>query len=40
MLTILISFCLGIGLSAFAGFRVFLPLFVLSLAARFGLNTE
>lgn len=42
MLAIFISFCLGIGLSASAGFRVFLPLFVLSLAARFGfdLNAE
>lgn len=30
------SFCLGIGLAASAGFRVFLPLFVLSLGAHFG----
>jgi hypothetical protein len=29
----LISICLGIGLAASAGFRVFVPLFVLSLAA-------
>lgn len=33
--SILISFFLGIGLAASAGFRVFLPLFALSLAARF-----
>lgn len=32
------SFCLGIGLSASAGFRVFLPLFVMSLATKLGLN--
>ncbi|TXE11534.1 DUF4126 domain-containing protein [Seonamhaeicola algicola] len=31
----LISICLGIGLSASVGFRVFLPLFALSLAAYF-----
>lgn len=41
-MTIIIAFFLGIGLAASAGFRVFLPLFVLSLAARFGfdLNAE
>ena len=32
----LISICLGIGLSASVGFRVFLPLFALSLASYFG----
>jgi Domain of unknown function (DUF4126) len=32
----LISLALGLGLSAAAGFRVFVPLFVLSLAARVG----
>lgn len=32
----LISFFLGIGLAASAGFRVFIPLFALSLAAHFG----
>lgn len=32
----IISICLGIGLSASVGFRVFLPLFALSLAAHFG----
>lgn len=32
----IISICLGIGLAAAAGFRVFVPLFVLSLAAHFG----
>ncbi len=31
----LLSICLGIGLSASAGFRVFVPLFALSLAAYF-----
>jgi hypothetical protein len=31
----IISICLGIGLSASVGFRVFLPLFALSLAAHF-----
>lgn len=31
----IISICLGIGLSASVGFRVFLPLFVLSLASYF-----
>lgn len=38
----LIAFFLGIGLAASAGFRVFLPLFALSLAAKFGfdLNEE
>lgn len=34
----IISFFLGIGLAASAGFRVFVPLFALSLAAHFGLN--
>lgn len=33
----IISICLGIGLAASAGFRVFLPLFALSLAAHFNL---
>lgn len=33
----IISICLGIGLSASVGFRVFLPLFALSLAAYFNL---
>ena len=33
----IISICLGIGLAASVGFRVFLPLFVLSLAAYFNL---
>ena len=33
----LISICLGIGLSASVGFRVFLPLFALSLASYFGI---
>ena len=37
-LSLIISFCLGIGLSASAGFRVFLPLFILSIAAKFGLD--
>jgi len=32
----IISICLGIGLSASVGFRVFLPLFALSLASYFG----
>ena len=31
-----ISICLGIGLAASAGFRVFVPLFVLSLATHYG----
>ena len=31
----IISICLGVGLSASVGFRVFLPLFALSLAAHF-----
>ncbi|ASK27772.1 hypothetical protein BG910_08505 [Neisseria chenwenguii] len=35
--TILISIALGIGLAAASGFRVFLPLFALSLSAYFGL---
>ncbi|WP_282123463.1 DUF4126 domain-containing protein [Algibacter mikhailovii] len=34
-LEIIISICLGIGLSASVGFRVFFPLFVLSLASYF-----
>lgn len=33
---ILLSLCVGIGLSAACGFRVFLPLFALGLANRFG----
>ena len=33
----IISICLGIGLSASVGFRVFLPLFALSLAAYFNI---
>ncbi|WP_341215116.1 DUF4126 domain-containing protein [uncultured Wocania sp.] len=33
----IISICLGIGLSASVGFRIFLPLFVLSLASYFNL---
>ena len=37
-LSLIVSFCLGIGLSASAGFRVFLPLFIFSLAAKFGLD--
>ncbi len=32
----IISICLGIGLSASVGFRIFVPLFALSLAAHFG----
>lgn len=36
MLETIISVCLGIGLAASAGFRVFVPLFVLSLATHFG----
>ncbi len=36
MIETLISICLGIGLAASAGFRVFVPLFVLSLATHFG----
>lgn len=36
--TIIISFFVGIGLAASAGFRVFLPLLVLSLAAKFGFD--
>jgi len=35
MIETLISICLGIGLAAASGFRVFLPLFVLSLASHF-----
>lgn len=40
--TIIISFFVGIGLAASAGFRVFVPLLALSLAAKFGfdLNEE
>ena len=34
--TTLMSFFLGIGLAASAGFRIFLPLFALSLGAHFG----
>lgn len=34
----LLSFFLGIGLAAAAGFRVFVPLFALSLAAHFGVD--
>ncbi|MXV37846.1 DUF4126 family protein [Flavobacteriaceae bacterium Ap0902] len=37
-ISIIMAFFLGIGLSASAGFRVFLPLFALSLAARFGFD--
>lgn len=33
---IVISFCLGIGLAASAGFRIFLPLFIASIAVHFG----
>ncbi len=33
---IFLSICLGVGLSAACGFRVFVPLFCLSLAAHFG----
>lgn len=36
MIETIISICLGIGLAASAGFRVFVPLFVLSLATHFG----
>lgn len=32
----LLSICLGVGLAASAGFRVFIPLFILSLASFFG----
>ena len=32
----IISVCLGVGLAASVGFRVFLPLFALSLASYFG----
>ena len=35
--TTLLSIALGIGLAASTGFRIFLPLFGLSLAAYFGL---
>lgn len=35
---LILAFFLGIGLAASAGFRVFLPLFALSLAARFGFD--
>lgn len=35
MQEIILSICLGIGLAASVGFRIFLPLFVLSLAGRF-----
>lgn len=37
MLTMILSFFLGIGLAASAGFRVFLPLLVMSVAAHFGI---
>lgn len=37
-MSLIISFCLGIGLASAAGFRVFLPLFALSLAAHFGID--
>lgn len=37
METTIISICLGIGLAASAGFRVFVPLFAVSLSAYFGL---
>lgn len=37
-ISIIMAFFLGIGLSASAGFRVFLPLFALSLAAKFGFD--
>ena len=33
----IISICLGIGLAASTGFRVFVPLFGLSLASYFGI---
>ena len=36
MIETIISICLGIGLAASAGFRVFVPLFVLSLATHYG----
>ncbi|MDO5509293.1 MAG: DUF4126 domain-containing protein [Weeksellaceae bacterium] len=39
-LTLILSFFLGIGLAASAGFRVFLPLFALSLASFFGYNID
>ncbi len=35
-MALLLSLCVGIGLSAACGFRVFVPLFALGLAARFG----
>src|SRR6185295_12716156 len=35
-MAILLNLCLGIGLSAACGFRVFVPLLVMSLAARTG----
>jgi hypothetical protein len=35
----LIAACLGIGLAAACGFRVFVPLLVVSVAARFGFVT-
>jgi len=37
MITIILSFFLGIGLSAAAGFRIFLPLLVMSISAHFGI---
>lgn len=36
MTATLISICLGIGLAASAGFRIFVPLFALSIAAYYG----
>ena len=36
MIETIISICLGIGLAAAAGFRVFVPLFVLSIATHYG----
>lgn len=37
MTSTIISIALGIGLAASTGFRVFLPLFALSLSAHFGM---
>ena len=36
----IISICLGVGLAASVGFRVFLPLFALSLASYFNLKNS
>ncbi|KIX22810.1 membrane protein [Flavobacterium sp. 316] len=36
MIETIVSICLGIGLAASAGFRVFVPLFVLSIATHYG----